>query len=106
MGFGSGGPEPIIPISSKDVEIEKLSAGNIIHIFTDNDPHDQVETIVKALYFMEYAKGFEKEVDDLMKAKELPEYLIMALTETKRLIKKSLQDAERNSFDFLAKLEV
>ena len=98
--------EPIIPISFKDVEIEKTSVGNIIHIFTDKDPHDLIETIVKALYVSGYAENFSAEADELMKENELEPWLIMALTESKRLLIKSLQDSERNSFDFMAHYEV
>lgn len=97
---------PIIPISFKDVEIEKTAAGNIVHIFTDKDPHDLIETIVKALYHLGSAENFTAEADELMKENELPPWLIMALTETKRLLNKSLQDSEKNSFDFMAHYEV
>lgn len=111
MGGGTGGLEPIvktpiIPISFKDVEIEKTAAGNIIHIFTDDDPHDLIERIIKALYHLGYADNFSAEADELMKENELEPWLIMALTETKRLLIKSLQDSEKNSFDFMAHYEV
>ena len=111
MGSGTGGLErmekaPIIPISFKDVEIEKTAAGNIVHIFTDKDPHDLIETIVKSLYHLGYSQNFPAEVDELMKESELPEWLIMAFTEVKRLNKKSLQDSEKNSFDFMAHYEI
>lgn len=98
--------QPIIPISFKDVEIEKTAAGNIIHIFTDKDPHDLIETIVKALYHTGYAQNFEAETDEMMKENDLPAWLVMAFTEVKRLNKKSLQDATNNSLDFMAHYEV
>lgn len=98
--------QPIIPISFKDVEIEKTSVGNIVHIFTDKDPNDLIETIVKALYHMGYSNNFPTEADELMKESELPPWLIMALTESKRLLNKSLQESEKNSLDFMAHYEV
>lgn len=111
MGGGTGGvgpitKQPIIPISFKDVEIEKTAAGNIVHIFTDKDPNDLIERIVKALYHLGYAENFSAEADELMKQNELPEWIIMSLTESKRLLNKSLQESEKNSFDFMAHYEV
>lgn len=98
--------QPIIPISFKDVEIEKLAAGNIIHIFTDKDPHDLIETIIKSLYHMGYAQNFKAETDEMMKENDLPEWLVMAFSEVNRLNKKSLQDSTDNSLDFMAHYEV
>lgn len=111
MGSGTGGLEPIakqpiIPISFKDVEIEKTAAGNIVHIFTDKDPNDLIETIVKALYHLGYSQNFKAETDEMMKENDLPGWLVMAFTEVNRLNDKSLKDSEKNSFDFMAHYEV
>jgi len=98
--------QPLIPISFKDVEIEKTAVGNIVHIFTDKDPNDLIETIVKALYHTGYAQNFKAETDEMMKENDLPEWLVMAFTEVNRMNKKSLQDATKNSLDFMAHYEV
>ncbi len=96
----------IIPLSQDDIEIEKLSPGEIIHIFCKGDATDLMETIVKGLYLLNAAENFGAEVDELMKASELEPWLIMAFNEVKRLNKKALQDSERNSFDFLAQFDL
>lgn len=108
MGPGIVYPEKpaVIPLSQDDIEIEKLSPGEIIHIFCKGDATDLVESIVKGLYLLHYAENFGAEVDETMKESELPPWLIMAFTEVKRLNKKALQDSERNSFDFLAQFEL
>lgn len=97
---------PAIPLSADDLEIEKLSPGEIIHIFSKGDAVDLVETIVKGLYLLNYTQNFAAEVDELMKESELPPWLIMAFTEVKRLNKKALQDSERSAFDFLEFFEL
>lgn len=78
----------------------------MIHIFPKTDSHDLIENIVKGLYLSDYAKNFSAEADELMKQNELEPWLIMALTETKRLLNKALQDSTKNALDFMAHYEV
>lgn len=98
--------QPIIPISFKDVEIEKTIPGEMIHIFPQKDSHDLIEEIVQGLYLSNYAKNFSAEADELMKQNELEPWLIMALTETKRLLNKAMQDSTKNAMEFMAHYEI
>ena len=89
-----------------DLEIETLAPGPIIHIFPKDDPSQGAEDILKGLYLLKRSFEIGPELDEILKNKEQPEYLIMAYTEIKRLIAEIQKDAEKYALDYVSKIQV
>lgn len=87
-----------------DVKVEKIKEGTVIHIFTQADADSTIQDIVKGLHLLKTANELPRELDDTLKAKEQPHYLIMAFAEVKRISKNSLDQAEKYASNFLDQL--
>jgi len=87
-----------------DIEIEKGSAGPIIHIFSQSNPEDTLEDIIIGLHMLKIAKTLPRELDEVLKSKEQPNYIIMAFAEAKRMNKDALAKAEKHALTFMEQL--
>jgi hypothetical protein len=87
-----------------DVKIKKTKEGTVIHIFTQTDAENTIRDIVKGLHLLKTANQLPRELDDTLKSKEQPHYLIMAFAEVKRISKNSLEQAEKHASNFLDQL--
>lgn len=94
----------ITELQPLDIEIEKLSAGPIIHIFSHANPDDTLEDIVAGLHLLKIARRLPQELDDALKAEEQPNYIIMAYAEAKRMNKDALAKAEKHALSFMEQL--
>jgi hypothetical protein len=97
-------PREITQLQPLDIEIEKLAPGPIIHIFSHTNPEDTLEDIVAGLHLLKIARRLPQELDDALKAKEQPNYLIMAYAEAKRMNKDALAKAEKHALRFMEQL--
>ena len=86
-----------------EVEIEKLHPGPIIHIFPKDNPEQAVEEIIRGLYLLNDIKTVFSEMDQLIKDKEQPNYILLAFAELRRLLEKSLVESEKYSLKFMEK---
>ena len=89
-----------------DLEIETLAPGPIIHIFPKKDGQQAAEDILKGLYLLKRSYEIGPELDEILKNKEQPDYLIMAFTEIKRLLAEAQKDAEKSALEYVSKIQV
>ena len=94
----------ITQLQPLDIEIEKGSAGPIIHIFSQSNPEDTLEDIITGLHLLKIARTLPKELDEVLKAKEQPNYIIMAYAEAKRMTKDSLEKSEKHALRFMEQI--
>lgn len=94
----------ITQLQPLDIEIEKGSAGPIIHIFSQSNPEDTLEDIITGLHMLKIAKTLPRELDEVLKAKEQPNYIIMAFAEAKRIHKDSLEKSEKHALRFMEQM--
>jgi hypothetical protein len=94
-----------VDIIPDDIEIVKTGTGEILSIFPIGSAEDTLEDILVGLYLLKMAQTQPKEFDDILKSKEQANYLIMAFTETKRLMAKNLLDGEKFALTFMEKVE-
>lgn len=92
-----------LSLELEDIEIESLHPGPIIHIFPKDDPSSAVEEILQGLHLLGDVRLVLNEMDEFIKKKEQPEYILMAFAELQRLLRKSLIDSEKYSLEFMEK---
>lgn len=97
-------PREATQLQPLDIEIEKGSAGPIIHIFSHTNPEDTLEDIIKGLHLLKIAQKMPQELDDHLKAKEEPNYIIMAYAEAKRINKAAIGAAEKHALMFMEQM--
>jgi hypothetical protein len=94
-----------VDIIPDDIEIIKTGSGEILNIFPIGSAEDTLEDILVGLYLLKQAQLQPKEFDDILKSKEQANYLIMAFTETKRLMAKNLLDGEKFALAFMEQIK-
>ena len=94
-----------VDIIPDDIKIIKTGSGEILNIFPIGTAEDTLEDILVGLYLLKLAQRQPKQFDDLLKAKEQPNYLIMAFTEVKRILAKNLDDGEKFALGFMEQVE-
>ena len=94
-----------LTLEPDELEIESLAPGPIIHIFPKINGNEAAEDILKGLFLLKRSYEIGPELDEILKNKEQPEYLILAFTEIKRLIAEAQRDAEKSTLDFISKVD-
>ena len=92
-----------VAIRPEDIEIEHTMPGPIIHIF----PPDTIESILfdiaKGQFLEDLTNGIIEECEKQLK-KEMPDYMIWALTHMKEEIKLAHKHADECAHEFIKKV--
>lgn len=89
-------------LENLDLKINQTdSPMSVTFSLRDNDDIT-IEEILTGLYFLKRSFEIGPELDEILKNKEQPEYLIMAFTEIKRLVDETRKDGIEFAQNFLS----
>ena len=96
----------VLQLDPSDIEIENTSVGTIIHIFPEEkDPYKVTEDILRGLSILKDMDELVADWETAIKKEEQPEYIIMAFTELKRVLKDIDRHAEAQSLEIMEKIK-
>lgn len=91
-------------LKPNDIEIEHNLSDSIIHIFpNDTDPYDAVKQLLKGYFLSNNLTDIYNQLEQQIKDKEQPRYLIMAHVELKRILEDSFKESQTFTLDFISR---
>ena len=87
-----------------DIEIENTLPNSIIHIFpNDTDPYNAVKELLKGYFLNNNLTDIYNQLEEQIKDKEQPRYLIMTYIELKRILENAFKESQIFTLDFISK---